>query len=535
MPQLYKANIEERTKEYWDLDNITDVDRYTCYSNELLGRELQFAEGEPTRLPHVNTKVHTLAVTVGTSFEPLLQLVCVLRPKRVVLILNKQYSGTPGLAHGSTLCRLMLQLASVPDLPVRMRPALAKEQIILEVLAADTPTEVFSALRKTMQLPEAIAPDGYVNVVDITGAKKSMVVGAFLYAAHSELPISYVDFDKYDARRGKPFGYTCKIGTISNPYKAFHLRDWEQVKQLYIRYDFRRAVEIIGDSDGILGAMRGSIDDQVLTPLFKAEDIAAVEKFKAILQMYDAWDSGDFAQASKYPTYLPTEKRPSAIGELGSTWRVLEDAKQETIKKEWIPTLYDQPRELMIYGEDELARISRLIKYRKDFRAAFLRAGSLSEILMTARLVCMIEKIDVKKRVLGSLSGKTPRASELLVALRKPAGTDVSLKGVGIFINPDEYVTISDPMKSWWNSTTNFNGELGCKDFIELRNVLTHQYSTVSEDLAKDALTFVAANLGDYAANFAKPSGLITTALGWDELCRECRLTFLPPKLFAQS
>jgi hypothetical protein len=192
--RLTKANVRERTQEYWEKDQ---KEKRECYISELLGQELNEANNDPDRLLGVGQPVHTLALTVGESFEPLLQVVCVLKPQRVVLILNSFYGNTPGIDHGSDLKQLMLKLGE-DSLPANFRTQLNNDNFDLIELPQDTPTHVFRALRDALQKQEAQPPDGFTNVVDITGAKKSMVVGAFLYAAHSDLPITYVDFDDYD-------------------------------------------------------------------------------------------------------------------------------------------------------------------------------------------------------------------------------------------------------------------------------------------------------------------------------------------------
>lgn len=292
-----KTNLKNRTQQYWE-----KKPGYECYIHGLLVGELQEAGKDPARLRGVGKPVHTLALTVGESFEPLLQVACVLRPKRVVLILNSFYSGTPGCDHGEDLKELMVKLAGIADLPEKMHPELREGDFDLVELKKDTPTQVFRALRQAMQKPEAQPPKGHTNVVDITGAKKSMVVGAFLYAAHSGLPITYVDFDEYDAQWGRPYGYTCRIGEIANPYEAFHLRDWEQVRRLYESYSFRNARALLGEPasaenarTGILGAMSQTLDGGGDEPLFDQSDVERVKRLASFFAMYEAWENGDYA------------------------------------------------------------------------------------------------------------------------------------------------------------------------------------------------------------------------------------------------
>jgi hypothetical protein len=406
--RLTKQGLKERTQEYWK-----EKPGFEVYINELLGRELQ-AISQPngsTRVRGAGKPVHTLALTVGESFEPLLQVICVLRPRRVVLILNQFYSGTPGYDHGRELQDLIEKLPHVPDLPQDVRPEVQDVELI--ELKNDSPTQVFRALLDTMRKPEAQPPDGYVNVVDITGAKKSMVVGAFLYAAHSGLPITYVDFDKYDKDWGKPYGYTCRIGEIANPYEAFRLRDWEQVRRLYESYNFRSARALLGQAgssgmsgSGILGAMSQTIDSaDSREMLYDQQDIDKVWRLATLFAMYEAWENGDYtharAIANGFNPPLPDDAIPWSIVELGGVWpsaahisnaRSAADSllkahlalKQGTSQPS--DSLFAHPMKLLAYVRDELAKVERLITRNEDYRSAYLRAAGLHEFLLKARI-----------------------------------------------------------------------------------------------------------------------------------------------------
>ena len=413
--KLTKTIIKERTEEYW---NRFRGD-YDCYIDELLGRELTYAHAHPLddgtpRLRRLDKPVHTLALTVGESFEPLLQVACVLRPKRVVLILNDFYGDTPGRDHGDTLKRLMKKLSQVADLPESMQPSLRDGDFDPFTLKADTPTQVFQALRDAMQKPEAQPLEGYVNAVDITGAKKSMVVGAFLYAAHSGLPITYVDFDSdaYNSHSGKPYGYRCRIGQIANPYEAFRLRDWEQVRQQYSSYNFRSARALLGkpkDRDvsgfGIMGAMSDTLDeDKKGGSLYDQPDIDKVTRLAKVMEMYEAWDSGDFDNAKKLADHLPESITPSSVTILGANWPIVSGGNAQS----WPTDIYTDASKLKVYAYDELRRIERLIDIYQDFRSAFLRAGGLSEVIVAARIVALIVDQSVKIDFLVALGGRPP-------------------------------------------------------------------------------------------------------------------------------
>jgi len=544
--------LKSRTCIHWEKRD------YERYVQELLGDELACAEEMPSddgfpRLQRLEESVHTLALTVGDSLEPLLQVICVLKPQRVVLILNKRYSNQTGKARGLMLKRLISKLATVQNLPSDLRPAIAQQDIQCHVLDVDTPTQVFRALQSAFRQPEMRPPEGDTNAVDITGAKKSMVVGAFLYAAHSDLPITYVDFDsdQYDATWGRPYGYACKIRPITNPYEAFGLRDWERVRQLYERYDFRGARALLGklpEGDqpgaGILRTMSGHLEAQTSgRPLYDESDIARVQELENALRMYEAWDSGDFGAAATTQTVIPNSQLPDAIGKLGQGWFRVHGAGITGGP----PDFYANLKALKVYAVDELKRIVRLIDYNQDYRSAFQRAGGLNEVLMTARFVRLVDGQD-QRILLEALSvGVTPAARKLFEFLAASEIRSASklvptwaLEGAGredLSAWAKQTSVASIGMHKWWMSPsyskygTTFCQNVGWDAFLQLRNVLAHRYVSVPEDLARDAVRFVQANIEDFLGEVVDDMRIRTEAIRWPELCSLCQLDFLPPRL----
>jgi hypothetical protein len=216
------------TDNYWHY-HLKEASRYAYYIHNVIGLELAWASQNPLtiegtrveRLRRPDKQVHTLAITVGESLEPLFQMICVLKPQRVVAVLNQQYGETTGKNMGQELRDLVELLPDATGIPEEYRPDMP--ELIPIVLEDDSPTEVFRALKDALQEPQSQPPAGSVNVVEITGATtKSMVVGAFLYAAQAELPITYVDFDEYNVRRGRPYGHTITIVHIDASSLAQH-------------------------------------------------------------------------------------------------------------------------------------------------------------------------------------------------------------------------------------------------------------------------------------------------------------------------
>jgi hypothetical protein len=321
--------------------------------------------------PQPNT---TLALLVGTSFEPLLQSVWAYKPDRLVPVVNHFYGDrddahgnrTTGKAHWAVLRGLIARLgASSLQMP---------EDAYLETVG-DTPTDVFNHLREQLQ-SDLTNTQGRRVIIDITGAKKTMVAGAYLLAAYySHTEISYVDFDRWDEGESKPYGYTCKIGQLSeqerNPLRRWALREWEQVEAQYNKHNFAAALDALTKIE-----------------LPGREEKEAVKRLGDYLRVCDAWEMGDLRTAKQMAGSLPEELQatlPLAIEELGDLWPDPGGKREEMLTERFLFS----PRRLRIYANDEIARAERLASsgVRPDSRSAFIRAYALYETLLKARVM----------------------------------------------------------------------------------------------------------------------------------------------------
>jgi hypothetical protein len=595
---LRKEDIKERTEEFWKYKHD-----YDCYVDELLGRELHAARNDDsTRLRGLAEPVHALAVTVGDSFEPLLQTVCVLRPKRLILILNLNYAGDkPGIDQGQALCRLVKKLIAAPDLPDDLRPSLkdqafdpvklrqpsgdfwrraSNQHFDLIEIAQDTPTEVFRALMLAFRSAEAQPPAGYVNAVDITGAKKSMVAGAFLYAAHSQLPITYVDFDKYNPDFHRPYGYTCRIGKIADPYEAFRLRDWERVSQLYARYDFRGACELVLAIQQTMDHGLGGEDAG--RSLYDPDELRRVTRLTQVLEMYGAWENGDYRGAKQICTAfsptLPSNIVPGAILALGDSWpdtTGISDVKVAacTLLDQHLAlkrgagrpsdSIFGQPVKLLTYVRDELAKIERLITKNEDFRSAYLRAAGLHEFLLKARLaVCWLNgELEVKptggadwqpltawdpdkgrKAFESMLEG--PGELTFRQALRSSPPGEYNVTGGNVRRSATAPVlqpfSVGQPLDLDTVTHQDASHTTQKAVFVKLRDEAIHTHLYIPCPVAEAALHLASLAVEEFENNWLEHfhPGIIQAGKDqrvecphWSELCKALELDFLPPKL----
>jgi len=523
---MRKNDIERVTKEYWDYFEPSKIDEAMRWyvlegqkrldGKSLLEAELEWAKSQ-RRI--TDQSCATLVLLVGFSLEPLLQSVCVYRPQKVVLILNKQ--GYPNeewyvfAGHVQDAIGLLVEkglLASQPELP-------GKDGKV-GYPAADEPSEVFQTLVEVLHNETDV-------VIDVTGSKKSMVSGAYLYAAYAGARISYVDFDEYDPKNRRPYGYSCRIGELSNPYQTFALREWERARALYGQYQFREARTI-------LQAM-----SPAMTTVMPKSD-RPIRMLQNFLEFYGRWASGDYRGAKLFALEqnLPSFEQPSAVVNLGDKW--FEISNDDFTNK---PThLYGDMDAVKVYVADELARIRRLIDYGEDYRSAFLRASGLNEIVMLARLVRLVTNPAERNALLDALDESTPGIFSVFENLMMPVGTAISIYkntrrdgSIQVrFGNGQTLLTtisLQAPLKDWWSTIPSF-GTDGWKKFLRIRNELAHKYFSVPQEWAENALRFVQANFEDFLGHPVEDLNLHTKALPWSELCEKCGLSrFLPPNL----
>jgi hypothetical protein len=511
------GNIKRATIGYWDHSQGTRIDNalkhYICEGcswldgKSLLQAELAYAR-DKQRL--VDAPCETLVMLVGFSLEPLLQSVCVYKPQKVVLLLNQEGYGNEDwhvfARHVTEAIGHLKAKDLIEQLPHFMgeHPHDKPGYPIV-----DKPEAVFR------KLVDALHEETDV-VIDITGGKKSMGSGAYMYAAFAGARISYVDFDQYDPEKRRPYGYSCKIGELANPYQTFALREWERVRALYGQYQFQEARKVL---NSLLPTIKDAIPD--------AEQ--PISKLAAFLDYYEKWDSGDYQAAKGAASALKTFEQPSAVMTLGEQWFEISGIGFTNKPK----SLYGNLSALQAYVCDELARIRRLIRYNEDHRSAFLRAGGVNEILMLARVVRLVKDQKEIVSLLEPLEERTPKAAHVFKALLNPNKDCIEVKSdIGFWNAPDISIPRPEPMNPWWKGTKLFKADNGWETFLTRRNDLIHKYFPVPREWAEDALQFVGANFVDFLGHPMADLNLRTSALPWPELCDLCGLSrFLPASL----
>lgn len=456
-----------------------------------------------------------MVLLVGTSLEPLLQSICAYEPQKIVLVLNEEKYGEEEwhvyARHIGEAIKCLKEGGLIKHSP--RLPGEADSDRLGYKTQSD-PAAVFKTLIEVLHDEKDV-------VIDITGGKKSMVTGAFMYAVYAKARISYVDFEDYDSKHRRPYGFTCKIGELSNPYKEFALREWERVHISYNRHQFRYAHELLKSIQDIMQKLISEIEEPI-------------QILGTFLDYYENWDKGDFRGAKKVAENLPVFKQPSAVVKLGNRWYGI--VGNEYAHK---PNhLYGDIGALKVYVYDELERIRRLVNYYEDYRSAFLRAGGVNEIIMLARLIRLVSDQNDRTSLLDAMDSRTPGIRDVFEALSKTDKTqidvpdDLHFKG---FKKKKVIIPRPSPMTAWWQKTSFFKDKgdsQGWQLFLDMRNDLAHKYFSVPRDWAEEALKFVRANFEDFLSHPATDLELCTKILDWSELCALCGISqYLPPNL----
>jgi hypothetical protein len=558
-------DLRDFTERFWrDTANLDPLLRLQQYIRKLLPKEMEYARANNRQQRLPGRSYDVLALLVGHAFEPLLQSICAYKPTQVLLVLNHWYtSEISGNDMARRLNKLLPDLKGVDGLET-------PPTVRLYTTVDDTPSAVFQYLLARLQDDWA---EKRSVVVDITGAKKSMVAGAFFFAAYANLPISYVDFDEYCERHSRPYGYTCNIGLIDNPYRDFRLRDWARVRRLYRQYTF-------GAARGTLKSVQRVMEK---SGYFTADQVAAADQLAQVLGVYEQWDNGNHSLAKRQTEHLQAEiiervTLPTAIEVLHDEWPHGEGATNPREAARQIKemhralelgnpveetTFYTRLPLLAVYIRDELARISRLINLKEDHRSAFLRAAAVYEVLLYARLFTLwkadalivelggeypgvrLSELPPKARheLYDDLTDNPGRVFQVVRALRwtaKESDRQVIIKRPETLANQTKSGTIGlrradDAMilDKFWKATS-----LGDFSLLsELRHKAIHTYLSVPRRVAEAALELAQTSWNDFEtkwiplvdSTFSSPGNEIFEAADWDELCQACGIDFLPP------
>jgi hypothetical protein len=269
----------------------------------LLGEELALVRGRTEKRRSGERPLDLLVLCVGYSPEPLLLAVAHHAPAAVVLLVAE------GLQDDYLLSLERLwdrhyELLAVPTF------AHLERRIV-----RDTPADVFLLVRETAERWRRTPPARIV--VDITGAKKSMIAGAFLAAGLLDLESSYVDFGEYDMVLRRPVPGTSQPGDLQHPYNLFRLREEARLAEEINHRRFREAERLAGTLAGMAAS------PEVASAVGREQAEGWARRFHTVRQVaaaYARWGEGFYAEAASEIAACQGIPVPPTVSQLGSVW-----------------------------------------------------------------------------------------------------------------------------------------------------------------------------------------------------------------------
>ncbi len=175
-----------------------------------------------------------LILTVGYSPEPVFLSLAYHAPRKIFLLLERRLARSY-LASLGELWETYREALELPAWDDRRR---GPRRTVVKRRVRDSPGELFQAVRRIV----AEHPGDRRGVVlDITGAKKSMIAGAFLAAGYFDLEASYVDFSGYDPALRRPDPASYRTVALRHPRELFRLRDERRLEEAFAGRRYREA------------------------------------------------------------------------------------------------------------------------------------------------------------------------------------------------------------------------------------------------------------------------------------------------------
>jgi hypothetical protein len=584
----WRLELIERTHIHWEHgSSLTATEEYI---ETLLPDELRYAQ-QCLNLKQ-SDDCDTLVLLLGFSFDPLLQSIWAYQPRRIVLICNYEYAfgdedDPSNILSGQEWARQfrthiiqlrqqgLFQAQTLPNFDPAEQTGTANGDIAISNSEA-SPDWVFRQLCKRIipRRREATAEEPQKKVVvDISGAKKNMMAGAFLFADYAGARISYVDFDEYDPVKRRPYGFTCRIGEQPNPYRVLSLRDWTRVRNLYEHFFFRAAAEEVTVIEQRMRVGINLGNEQVR--YFDSEQCNAVKLLAHVLRLLELWDNGDHTGAWELWSQpaqdggaeilpplgqqAPKFDLPVAVEQLGSEgWPSSKTADANALYQMhrkfklghfWTNdaadrSVFERVDILLCYASDELAKIIRLIDFNEDYRSAFLRAAALDELLLKARiaLLWLHDKLLIDGQNKANPLNRAQNQS--FVYLGNASSAD---KFRDFLLDRHETLTVGPyrdrkslgrrndltevwEMEPYWRYISNLDHER----MIDLRGEAIHTHLSLPDKTARAAHAIAAAGLYDFVTNWVNRLGANEELpppweFAWENLCHACGVTFLPP------
>jgi CRISPR-associated protein (Cas_Cas02710) len=433
-----------------------------------------------------------LILCVGYSPEPLLLAIAHHAPVAIVLLIADGLDA----AYLESLEKLWDEHHDLLGVPAFA----SLEQRTVRDTAADVFLQVRDIVENRRRTPPARI------VVDITGAKKSMVAGAFLAAGFLDLESGYVDFGEYDITLRRPVPGTSEPGSLQHPDHLFRLREEARLAEEVDRRRFREAERL---ADGLAelassGDVRQAVGDEEAQGW--ARRFAVVRRVAAA---YARWSEGFYAETAEEIATCPGLQMPPTVAQLAPIWPRADASPKEIVDALREEHVFADPSTALAYFLDVLVWNGEL-RIREYPRDAFLRLyGTIESVIFWAFDIFVgrhSDRLRIEPQEPGELS--TEERTELLdralgICRRSSTNALKVLRGApGLAASPELPCTVSldSPAIAKDVFSRLFKGQGGRQklaSFTDLRHKAVHWLAPVPWETALDLLRYYRTVLGE--------------------------------------
>jgi len=254
-----KSTLQKKTEEWMALERQTLEQRKKAelfYEQELIGRVTK--EYIANNQSKVSGKIKYLIMSVGTSYEPLVLNISLLKPERIHFLYTEQSENI--LDKVAEICKLKMS------------------QIEKSKVNETEPTDIYREIKKCYLewgRPERL-------YIDFTGGTKAMSTAAAMASAVVDVQMIYVGTNKYMQDFRKPFPGSERLFYISNPMDVFGDLEIEKAYTLFGGFNYSGVCEKLS-----------VLKEEVPDPVVRQE----LNFVYLLAQTYENWDALEFQDA----------------------------------------------------------------------------------------------------------------------------------------------------------------------------------------------------------------------------------------------
>lgn len=253
------SKLQAKTDEWMNLERKTPEQRQLAddfYEHELM--KLIIREFVKNNKDLQNENVDYMIMSVGTSYEPLVLSLSLLKPKNILFLYTEKTEN------------MIEKIVSICKIGAGRYSKRKVDQA--------NSLKVYQEIKNAYidwNMPEKM-------YIDFTGGTKSMSVAAAMAGAMIEVQLLYVGSNQYLNDFRKPCPGSERMYFIANPYEVFGDFEIEKAMNLFSEYNYAGATERLGD-----------LCEKVPDPGVRQQ----LRFIHLLSSIYELWDSLDFVRA----------------------------------------------------------------------------------------------------------------------------------------------------------------------------------------------------------------------------------------------